>query len=572
MCGALAGVRAEDRHTVLVRAFVLADGVNLTKELILGSTLEGVPPAYLEVRAHSPAGPVVNVSYCLGMPENSAVSIFAFADQDGDGHLDAMTEPLGWARNELAGPPLRIIVGGASAAPVMVPPFGLRGTTPFIPATVANGELRQSADGRYHQLLLRGTAVQRAFAHGFLAARQLVEFFEFYILEGIVQSKAKYDEHYVPMLSSTFAQYTDPEYAAEANAVLAGMRARAASEGTADLLFIEALGRQFDYAELFAINAYDALDPWGCSQLIAWGERTRDGETVTARNMDGEIDVRHVTVRFLLLFAHQPADLGSSDQEVGPGYVSLMWPGHLGTFSMMTAHGLYGMMNAGSDRPGKPGKDEVTGRWATTWVLRKTLETMPISGTAAVLQTAVTRYASSAGGSCHPSCIFVVARPVSAGGGDAGMIYEGDRLGGTVRLQGLVPPFVNNLTMATNHFLKLGVDGAAAKRSTYAGALTCCEGCSCSFSSQFRYEAGAQYLAHLARDGRRVDSPAAVEWLTRVAHGTTEHAVVTFPAKRLFGIMVADGSQLWDAPWRHLDWVDVPKLLAAAAGPVELTV
>ena len=40
------------------------------------------------------------------------------------------------------------------------------------------------------------------------------------------------------------------------------------------------------------------------------------------------------------------------------------WPGHLGSFSMMGADGIYGMMNAGSDRPGNPPPLRSKQRWA----------------------------------------------------------------------------------------------------------------------------------------------------------------------------------------------------------------
>ena len=49
-----------------------------------------------------------------------------------------------------------------------------------------------------------------------------------------------------------------------------------------------------------------------------------------------------------------------------------------------------------------------------------------------------------------------------------------------------------------------------------------------------------------------------------MAHATTEHSVVTLPAKRKFGVMVADNRQLWDAPYRKLDWVDMKQILREA--------
>jgi hypothetical protein len=67
--------------------------------------------------------------------------------------------------------------------------------------------------------------------------------------------------------------------------------------------------------------------------------------------------------------------------------------------------------------------------------------------------------------------------------------------------------------------------------------------------------AGQQFLAHVARDAFRMDAAAAHDWLSRVAHATTEHAVVTRPERRQFGVSVADGTGLWDASFRSIDWV-----------------
>ena len=40
--------------------------------------------------------------------------------------------------------------------------------------------------------------------------------------------------------------------------------------------------------------------------------------------------------------------------------------------------------------------------------------------------------------------------------------------------------------------------------------------------------------------------------------------MLTRPAQRLFGVLMADGAGLWDAPFRKVDWVDVRALLREA--------
>ena len=562
VCGSLSSIDP-GKAPVIVRVYTLPSGVALTKELILGdSTGQSSPTSYKQVLAR--VAPPLNASYCLSLPSGSDVYVFAFADVDRDWKLDAATEPLGWLRAEPSAPPLRVKVGTSNGNVQELPPIALHALTPFRSTSTANGKLEPSADGRYWHMKLHGSGPQRAQAHGFLAAKQIVDFFRFFILESVVKSASRYAKVVAPGFNSTFAQYSDPEYMAEANALLQGMSKRAAEAGSGKaLLMVPELGRPFSYEDLFAINAYDAFDTWSaCSQLIAWGSASADGGTVTARNMDGETDVRHATVAYAMLFAHA---VEQDDKE--KSFVSIMWPGHLGSFSMLAEDGVYGMMNAGSDRPDhKTPPLKSTNRWAGTWVLRKVIAsgTTP-SSDAASLKDAVDKYASSAGGACDPGCIFVWARPHDASSSDgepAGMIYEGDRLGGSVRLEGVAPPYVANMTMATNHFLQTGVK--ASNVGGTPGAQTCCDGCECSFSSQFRYMAGMQYVAHLDRDGLKVDPTVAQEWLSRVAHATTEHSVVTLPAKRKFGVMVADSRQLWDAPYRKLDWVDMKQILREA--------
>ena len=58
-----------------------------------------------------------------------------------------------------------------------------------------------------------------------------------------------------PGLRADYAQFTDPSYTAEANALLAGMAARAAALGDASLLHVPELRRNFSYVDLFSINA-----------------------------------------------------------------------------------------------------------------------------------------------------------------------------------------------------------------------------------------------------------------------------------------------------------------------------
>jgi hypothetical protein len=73
-----------------------------------------------------------------------------------------------------------------------------------------------------------------------------------------------------------------------------------------------------------------------------------------------------------------------------------------------------------------------------------------------------------------------------------------------------------------------------------------------SFSSLWRYEAGANMLDAWHRRGRAIGTPEMRELLQTVAHGTTEYAVITRPNQREFDVAVASmKSEPWDAPYRE---------------------
>ena len=66
-------------------------------------------------------------------------------------------------------------------------------------------------------------------------------------------------------------------------------------------------------------------------QLTQYGNLT--GRTVAGRNMDGENDIRKLTVNALVLYALEPAE---DDQQ---RVVHVMWPGFLGMSSGFNAAG-----------------------------------------------------------------------------------------------------------------------------------------------------------------------------------------------------------------------------------------
>jgi len=308
--------------------------VALSKADVLG----GAEPVRSQ---HLPApGP-----YAFSDLEDGSYSVLGFMDLDGNDVLGFdPPEPFGWFAAEAAGgiASVRVGTGGLPEADVV-----LRTTHPFPreDRVAEHGALRWMKG--LPVLQLHGTAQQRGYAHGFLVGEQIVDFFEFYVLEDSWRSARRYEEVFVPFLDTHFAY--DPAYVAEVDAVIQGMK-----DSGMDMR-VEWLGRDFTRTELLAINAYierRATQPSPaaastCTQFAAWGEATDGGELagglIAGRNMDGEVDIRKVTVSHFLLFAVDPSEPGRRR------WVSTMWPGFVGTLSGINEEGLYSMENAGGD-------------------------------------------------------------------------------------------------------------------------------------------------------------------------------------------------------------------------------
>lgn len=466
-------------------------------------------------------------------------SVLAFMDLDGDGQLGFdPPEPFGWHASEAPGPIAAVRIGEDSSPET---DLVLRMTRPFPreDQVLEHGALRWMKG--LPVLQLHGTAEERGYAHGFLVGEQILDFFEFYVLEDSWRSARRYEEVFVPFLRTHFAY--DPTYLAEVDAVLRGM------EDSGMDMWVEWLGRDFARVELLAINAYierRAAQPSPpaqgdgpeCSQFAAWGEATRgselDGGLIAGRNMDGEVDLRKVTVSHFLLFAVDPAERGHRR------WVSTMWPGFVGTLSGINEEGLYSMEDAGGTGPGPV----VDGLTPCTWVQRHILETAGRESTPESIEGMIRSFNSAGGGAFGAGSIILWGVP-NEGQPAPAFVSEGDRFGTAVRVPDQVAPVGPFDIMATNHYLAYGVD--PDRPGLYFGKEA-------SFSSLWRYEAGKNTLEAWARQGTPVGTGEMQRLLQSVAHGTTEYAVIFRANQMSLDVAVDDlRTDLWDAPFRP--WV-----------------
>lgn len=466
-------------------------------------------------------------SYSLSLAAGP-YTIFAFADTNRNGRWDPVVpEPFGWYSTKPSG---RFDIVQIKEKDLNAFDFTLRAPRHFSgkPCSAPGGTLRQVKG--YTVLQLTGNAHDRGYAHGNLVAPQIIDFFRFYILEDKMRSAQEYENGFAKFLHSHF-DYPTP-FVTECEAVLEGMQASGES------LLIPELDRDFSLTDLYAINSYIETRAMrsSCTQFAAWGPRTEstdvDGGMITGRNMDGEVDIRKVTVSHFLLFAVDPSE---PEQK---RYVSMMWPGFVATISGMNEDGFYTMENAGLTGPGA-----VVDRLVPfSWTMREALAKLGADTTPESLQSFVDTYDNSAGGVCGPGCITLFAVPYR-GQSHPAFVLEGDRFGDSIRVAGSVRPRIANALVLSNHHRQYGVTDAKPDLVFDKAP---------SFSSLWRYEAGMHKLEAWHRIDRRIGTKDMRELLQTAGHGTTEYAIITRPNQLEIDVSIASMKpELWDAPYRR---------------------
>jgi hypothetical protein len=315
-----------------------------------------------------------------------------------------------------------------------------------------------------------------------------------------------------------------------------------------------ALNNYNDFARILQLDGADAEDEAevnSCTQFVFFGNLTGGAGTIAGRNMDGENDVRKVTVSSLVLFADDPLPPAKR-------LVHAMWPGFLGASSAFNEDGVYLMENAGcSPRPDPlpEGATVPCERDAIVGLLQNDAASGglgPRPTPASLQKTLATHWAASAsGGTCVSGCIFVVARPSLGQGGDAAFVYEGDLDGGAVRVPNDVAPRQDEGVMASNHYWKYHTD---PDRVANNGSAWCNGQGPATFSSLWRYEAGRRRVDALLRTAAvearapPLDAGDVRTLLRTVSHGTTEHSIVFHPDRRVFEVAAARlDAPAWDA-------------------------
>jgi uncharacterized protein (DUF2141 family) len=530
----------KQQETVIIRLYRLQESSSGNVNRLSKRDIYGAVAPFRILTLNKPARYVFN-----DLPVGH-YSIISFVDVNSDGELGFdPPEPLGWYSSQFGG---KLYPIALTKTDVKNADCKLRCPTPFPTEEkhTNHGALRWMKG--LPVLQLWGTAEERGFAHGYLVGKQIIDFFEFYIIEDSWGSPQRYQEIFVPFLETHLN--CPPEFLQECDAVIRGIIASGID------MRIESLGRDFNRSDLLAINAYierRAAFPVSvsssCTQFAFWGDQTEGSELkgglIAARNMDGECDVRKVTVSHLLLFAVDPSKPERNR------WFSAMWPGFVGTITGINENGLYGMENAGGTGPGKV----VGGVVPCSWIQRCVLEIEGSGATAESVHKLMQDFKCEGGGITTPGSIILWAVPYYDQEAPA-FIYEGDRFGGVMRTPIEVKPTDPTNIMASNHHQVYGFNADQPDRSF---------GKPISFSSLWRYEVGMNMLEAWSRQGKPLGVAEAKQLLQMVCHGTTEYSVIFLANERKILVAVDDHkTDMWDAPfmeWKQFDFEDLFEIL-----------
>ncbi|CAE8586110.1 unnamed protein product [Polarella glacialis] len=233
---------------------------------------------------------------------------------------------------------------------------------------------------------------------------------------------------------------------------------------------------------------------------------------IAGRKMDGENDVRKVTVSHFL--AHAVTLPG------GASFVHFMWPGFVSVASGVNQHGLWVMMNDGSSLSAGPAAQHAT---PFGWTVRQMLAR---SRTVAGTRPIVAEFASDQGGTCSGGCNLLVAQADRSASGAQALVLESDRSANSWRAPGEVEPLITRGIMVTNHEFINGYDQRSPLEN-YGEQVY--------FSSLWRYEADKNLANAFAEYGPPIGTEEMKRLLQSDArnHGAQHHVPGSTCARRL---------------------------------------
>ncbi|MBK8914688.1 MAG: hypothetical protein IPM64_08845 [Phycisphaerales bacterium] len=361
-----------------------------------------------------------------------------------------------------------------------------------------------------------GTPCEAGFAQGYLLAPALVSVFDDFVLSpAISRSPEVYEEVIRPAVRRSFV-WSDAVLA-EMEGILAGAAARLGAAPHSRVL-----NRAMVREDLEVANTLADWRGVMCSSISLWGERTTDGETLTARNLDYPVVGGVDKAQFVLVHrgdGHVP-------------WVGVSWPGLIGLYTAMNADGVTVSVH---DARGLP-TTATEGFTARATVLREALEGARGGTFAEQFQRALEGRVLACGGNIH------VSGPRAAASGSPARVFEWDGNRRDSGVSSREAPYAGLDTPAS-----AAEEGSNGVADHGAAAIIACtnhmrlrrEPTACGRYQKLtgRFEAGGAT--------KRYDAKDAMALIREVADGTTQHSVVFEPARRR---MLVHISALRDAP------------------------
>lgn len=212
-------------------------------------------------------------------------------------------------------------------------------------------------------LCLWGTPRERGYAHGYLMAEEIVAQADAYRRE-IFKDEDEIESYDRNARAQLRAMKIPPRFAEELRGLFAGIQARLGDQARLD-----SVRRAFDYDDLIVTNCLPELTRIGCSSFAAWGPLTKDGATISGRNLDWHRLDSLRGGQVIIVYAAIEAKGG--DQRDAFGWISVTWPGFIGCLTGMNSEGVTVSMH--DSRGAMP--TAVRGFTPRAMVLRAAIET-----------------------------------------------------------------------------------------------------------------------------------------------------------------------------------------------------
>jgi len=129
-------------------------------------------------------------------------------------------------------------------------------------------------------LVLKGGQAERGRAHGFLCAREIIQFIDAFVPVVKSRKSGDWDKDIV----GAARRFVWPKrFEDEIGGMIAGIREALPDAKSRTL---KSLGREIGLDDLRVMNVVSDLFGMGCSSFSAWGDLTEDGQVMTGRNGD----------------------------------------------------------------------------------------------------------------------------------------------------------------------------------------------------------------------------------------------------------------------------------------------